>query len=183
MVDVDKKKEKKGGRMRTITFSSRDAEGSGHDTAYQKGVRRLEEAFGTRGGYVLGEGALNKNDALYMMEEMERKRLAEKQLQDQEAARFKHMVEREKQLKDVDDEDGGVDEMNGDEAGEADYGNLEDTVAKRAMGKKRRKTAKELLRVKKRTQEEENEAKEDARSEGGDNGGITALFGAYDDSD
>lgn len=206
-------KKKKGGRMRTVTFSSKDAT---TDTKYLQGVKKLEEAFGTRGGYVIGEGALNKNDALYMMEEEEKKRQAVQQRKEAEAAQFKKMVARERALNDVDDiregennDSDGNDGNNGEMCGargrrETRTGGDVELVAdgvRRPLGKKRRKTAKELLRVKKvdgegkpeseRTEElgklagdgngEERRAGSD--DDEGEPDGLTSLFGGYDDSE
>lgn len=204
-------KKKKGGRNRTVTFASpRDAT----DAKYQQGVKKLEEAFGTRGGYVLGEGALNKNDAMYMMEEDEKRRVMERARKEEEAARFKRMVVKERSLKGVQDEagvgaggtegaveDGGDDGDggDGDDGGGGDGGGGRAPVvgaARRARGNKKRKTAKELLRVKKCETGAGRVAKaakvangtetEDAhtREEGNERGGLTSLlFGEYDDSD
>lgn len=204
-------KKKKGGRNRTVTFASpRDAT----DAKYQQGVKKLEEAFGTRGGYVLGEGALNKNDAMYMMEEDEKRRVMERARKEEEAARFKRMVVKERSLKGVQDEagvgaggtegaveDGGDDGDGGDggDGGGGDGGGGRAPVvgaARRAKGNKKRKTAKELLRVKKCETGAGRVAKaakvanstetEDAhtREEGNERGGLTSLlFGEYDDSD
>lgn len=204
-------KKKKGGRNRTVTFASpRDAT----DAKYQQGVKKLEEAFGTRGGYVLGEGALNKNDAMYMMEEDEKRRVMERARKEEEAARFKRMVVKERSLKGVQDEagvgaggtegaveDGGDDGDGGDggDGGGGDGGGGRAPVvgaARRAKGNKKRKTAKELLRVKKCETVAGRVAKaakvangtetEDAhtREEGNERGGLTSLlFGEYDDSD
>lgn len=205
-------KKKKGGRNRTVTFASpRDAT----DAKYQQGVKKLEEAFGTRGGYVLGEGALNKNDAMYMMEEDEKRRVMERARKEEEAARFKRMVVKERSLKGVQDEagvgaggtegaveDGGDDGDGGDggdDGGGGDGGGGRAPVvgaARRARGNKKRKTAKELLRVKKCETGAGRVAKaakvanstetEDAhtREEGNERGGLTSLlFGEYDDSD
>jgi hypothetical protein len=199
-------KKKKGGRNRTVTFASpRDAT----DAKYQQGVKKLEEAFGTRGGYVLGEGALNKNDAMYMMEEDEKRRVMERARKEEEAARFKRMVVKERSLKGVQDEagvgaggtegaveDGGDDGDGGD--GDDGGGGRAPVVgaARRTTGNKKRKTAKELLRVKKCETGAGRVAKvakaangtetEDAhtREEGNERGGLTSLlFGEYDDSD
>lgn len=195
-----------------MTFASpRDAT----DAKYQQGVKKLEEAFGTRGGYVLGEGALNKNDAMYMMEEDEKRRVMERARKEEEAARFKRMVVKERSLKGVQDEagvgaggtegaveDGGDDGDGGDggdDGGGGDGGGGRAPVvgaARRARGNKKRKTAKELLRVKKCETGAGRVAKaakvanstetEDAhtREEGNERGGLTSLlFGEYDDSD
>jgi len=204
-------KKKKGGRMRTVTFASpKDAT----DAKYQQGVKKLEEAFGSRGGYVIGEGALNKNDALYMMEEDEKRRRMERARKEEEAARFKHMVARERALKDVNEESEGVSGNDADETGTGDMVKSGDGAgpvvgaARRAMGNKRRKTAKELLRVKKVGEAETHDINRGGAPDGGDgveggkegadvgvtighaeevggeaNGGFTSLFGEYDDSD
>jgi hypothetical protein len=211
-------KKKKGGRNRTVTFASpRDAT----DANYQQGVKKLEEAFGTRGGYVLGEGALNKNDAMYMMEEDEKRRVMERARKEEEAARFKRMVVKERSLKGVQDEAGvgaggteGAVEDGGDDGDGGDGGDGDDGgggrapvvgAARRTTGNKKRKTAKELLRVKKcetgagrvakaaKAAEVAKAAKvangtetEDkhTREEGNERGGLTSLlFGEYDDSD
>ena len=135
------KEKKKGGRMRTITFSSK----SSTDKHYQKGVKKLEQEGGIRGGYVIGEGALNRGDTLFMMEQEERRRAAEQRLKDEEASKFQQMVMREKSLKDVEEEVGsGSDEKGKDADAVADAvgGNLPAAP----LAKKRRRTAKELLR-------------------------------------
>ncbi len=199
-------KKKKGGRMRTVTFASpKDAT----DAKYQQGVKKLEEAFGTRGGYVIGEGALNKNDAMYMMEEDEKRRAMERARKEEEAARFRRMVVKERTLKDVKDERAGV---SGENIGDIDADDkaVDGTgpfvgAARRAMGNKRRKTAKELLRVKKVGEaktgfaetgvshgsgyddgRENEEERGGEAAEGEEENGVgltTLLFGEYDDSD
>ena len=43
------------------------------DTEYHTQVEKLQALHGTRGSYLLGSGALDKNDALFMMEEEEKR--------------------------------------------------------------------------------------------------------------
>lgn len=181
------KEKKKGGRMRTITFSSK----SSTDKHYQKGVKKLEEAGGTRGGYVIGEGALNRNDALFMMEQEERRRAADQRLKDEEASKFQQMVMRERSLKDVEEEV----QSDSDEKGkDADADAVGGNVPAAPLAKKRRRTAKELLRgvqTKKKTEngddKEKDKDKDKEREDDDEEGdGVNAndLFAAYgDDSD
>ena len=189
------KEKKKGGRMRTITFSSK----SSTDKHYQKGVKKLEQEGGIRGGYVIGEGALNRGDTLFMMEQEERRRAAEQRLKDEEASKFQQMVMREKSLKDVEEEV----ESDSDEKGkDADADAVGGNVPAAPFAKKRRRTAKELLRgvqAKRKTEngddkekdkdtdkdkDKEKEKEKEREDDGEDGDGVNDLFAAYgDDSD
>ena len=191
------KEKKKGGRMRTITFSSK----SSTDKHYQKGVKKLEQEGGIRGGYVIGEGALNRGDTLFMMEQEERRRAAEQRLKDEEASKFQQMVMREKSLKNVEEEvESDSDEKGKDADADAVADAVGGNVPAAPLAKKRRRTAKELLRgvqAKRKTEngddkekdkdtdkDTEKEKDKEREDDGEDGDGVNDLFAAYgDDSD
>jgi hypothetical protein len=77
------------------------------DTEYHAQVEKLQALHGTRGSYLLGSGALDKNDALFMMEEEERRSRTVALRASEERRAFAEQLER---LRREECDDGGDEE-------------------------------------------------------------------------
>jgi len=75
------------------------------DTEYHAQVEKLQALHGTRGSYLLGSGALDKNDALFMMEEEEKRSRTMALRATEERRAFTEQLER---LRREECEDGGI---------------------------------------------------------------------------
>lgn len=168
----------KGSAARSVHTTMMPAGIRDDDEDYKRHVEKIEAVQESRGTYILGQGALDKNDSAFLLEQEEKRMLALKRKADSEKQMFAEMVAKSRAV----------------DMRERDVGELE-TVEGKGQGRRRVKDMIVLSRVPKSDTEpldtlKHNTNNSSSRSssvedddEGGDTGGLEGLLGDYGDSD
>lgn len=172
----------KGNAARTVHTTMVPAGIRDDDEEYKRHVDKIEAVQESRGAYILGQGALDKNDSAFLLEQEEKRMLALKRKADSEKQMFAEMVAKSRAV----------------DMRERDVGELE-TVEGKGQGRRRVKDMIVLSRVAKDGTEplDTVDTNTNTRScinsssieddgdddEGGDTGGLEGLLGDYGDSD
>lgn len=167
----------KGNAARSVHTTMMPAGIRDDDEEYKRHVDKIEAVQESRGAYILGQGALDKNDSAFLLEQEEKRMLALKRKANSEKQMFAEMVAKSRAV----------------DMRERDVGELE-TVEVKGQGRRRVKDMIVLSRVpndgteplhtaEHNTNDSSNSSSIEDDDEGGDTGGLEGLLGDYGDSD